>query len=89
MTNTNTTTISAHLTDESLASDLTCGAPGIERRAHILLDVPAEHRAIFVAEARYISNMVGGRPSDVLRSAVANGLGRLTSSVAQAMAADL
>jgi hypothetical protein len=88
MTNTNTT-ILPHLTDERLTADLTDGAPGIERRAAILLAVPAAHRAIFVAEATYVGNMVGGRPSDVLRSAVRNGLSGLTSSVAQAMAAAL
>jgi hypothetical protein len=86
---TNTTTVSNPLSDEALAADLTSGMPGTERRARILLGVPVAHRAVFSAEARYVGNMVGGRPSDNLASAVRNGLGRLTSPMAQRMAAAL
>jgi len=73
-----------HLTDAALdAAILTDYAP---RRSELLRSVPAEHRAIYVAESHYITNCVPGvRPSDAVYEAIGCGLDRLTSPLAQAM----
>ncbi len=54
--------------DETLTGELTGAMIGIVRRAEILLTVPVEARKLVDDSAYRRGNLIGGRPSDNLRS---------------------
>ena len=56
--------------DAALVADAASTAPGIRRRAEILLTVPVEMRDAVVQEAHYRCNISGGRPSDALAAVI-------------------
>ena len=56
-------------TNAALIAQLDAASAGKRREAEILLSVPVEGRETVKSHAYYMRNMVGGRPSDALRSA--------------------
>lgn len=80
-----------HLSTPALKDQLTSSAPGLRRKAELLLQVPDFDRAILSQEWTYRLNTIGAgwRPSDLLSRIVNEyldrGLDCLTSPTAKAM----